>query len=157
MRKPCIISATLLISLSLLYGESKPVGGQWRGLHDGDTSILIDDNEAQSILNVDITDTGFGVTKRAGYSSFKTVSTSTWGIRGLYYFRNANAEDTIVAAHNTSLFKSVNGAAFSSFYTTGTAGAYYDCTESNGTLYCLDSSNDPLVTYNGTILNTYSS
>lgn len=133
---------------SPLYGESIAVGNL-RGLNNGDASILINDNEAQDLLNVDITENGYGIKKRAGISLFKTIGTSTWGVRGGYFFRDIAGVDTIVHANNRSVFKSLGGGNYSAFITTDTAGSYYDFTDSQGYLYRFNSNRDEIARYDG--------
>lgn len=144
--------ASLLLFLPLLSKaeESFSFGGKWKGLNNGDASILIEDNEAQDLQDVDISETGSAIKKRSGYTRFKTVGVSTIGVRGGYYFRDASGSDLTVHANNQSVFKSASGAAYSAFITTDTAGSYYDFTDSNGYLYRATSNRDGIARYDGT-------
>lgn len=143
----------LLLSLPLtLNAESLSVGGSFRGLNNGDASIMIADNEAQDLLNVDITKNGYGIAKRAGYAQFKTIGTSTWGVRGGYYFTDQAGNNKIIHANDKSVFYSVNGGNYTAFYTTATAGSYWDFVDSQGILYGANHNHDPPFTYNGTAL-----
>jgi hypothetical protein len=135
-----------------LKAESASVGGSFRGLNNGDSSILIGDNEAQDLSNVDITKNGYGISKRAGYAQFKTIGTSTWGVRGGYYFTDQSGNNKIIHANGTSVSYSLNGAAYTGFYTTATAGSYWDFVDSQGVLYGANHNHDPPFTYNGTTL-----
>jgi len=141
----------LLIPLTL-KAESASVGGNFRGLNNGDSSILIADNEAQDLLNVDLTKNAYGVSKRAGYDDFKTIGTSTWGVRGGYYFTDQSGNNKIIHANGTGVFYSLNGGAYTGFYTTATAGSYWDFVDSQGILYGANHNHDPPFTYNGTAL-----
>ncbi len=143
--------AALLLALPVFgYAESQTIGGQWRGLHNADSSVVIDDNEAQSIQDVDITDGGTSIRKRPGYSLSQSVGSSTIGVRGGYYFRDINGNDVVVHANLNSIYKSVNSATYSAFVTTDTSGSYYDFTDSQGYLWRANSNRDQIVRYDGT-------
>lgn len=149
--KKLVLLLLLAFPLSL-KAESASVGGNFRGLNNGDSSILIADNEAQDLLNVDLTKNAYGVSKRAGYAQFKTIGTSTWGVRGGYYFTDQSGNNKIVHANGTGVFYSLNGGAYTGFYTTATAGSYWDFVDSQGILYGANHNHDPPFTYNGTAL-----
>src|SRR6266850_6729727 len=100
------------LSFSLARAETQPFGGQWKGLNNGDTSVLIGDNEAQDLSNVDITDNQAGIKKRAGYTLFQAVGVSSVAIRGGYYFRDTSGNDNLIAANNISVYKSVNSGTY---------------------------------------------
>lgn len=139
-----------------LWAEQQNVGGPpWKGLHDSDASLLINDNEAQDLLNVDITLGGLGVKKRSGYSQAFTLAISTAGVRGGYYFRDANGSDNLIFANDRRIYKSVNGSAFSTIVTTDTAGSYYDFSDSQGKLWRTTSNRDELLSYDGTTVVYY--
>lgn len=121
-----------------------------RGLNNSDASALIGDGEAQDLSNVDITDNQSGIKKRDGYAQFRTIGTSTWGVRGAYYFRDVSGNDNLVHANNRSVFKSVNAAAYSAFITTDTAGSYYDFSDSQGYIYRFTNNRDEFVRWDGT-------
>jgi hypothetical protein len=147
----------LLAIAPFARADSQSFGGQWGGLNNADASISIGDNEAQDLLNVDITDSGFGIKKRDGYTQFKTIGTSTWGVRGGYYYTDTSGNKYIVHANNQSVFKSQNSGAYSAFITTDTAGTYYDFTDSQGYLYRATSDKDQFARYDGTTLTYYPS
>lgn len=151
------ISAVLLLLASAAFcrADSQSFGGQWGGLNNSDSAILIGDNEAQDLLNVDITDNGSGIRKRSGYSQFKTIGTSTWGVRGGYYFTDTSGNKFLINANNRSVYKSQNSGAYSAFITTDTAGTYYDFTDSQGYLYRATSDRDEFCRYDGTTLVYY--
>lgn len=153
MRKLLVISlllATLGFGGCVLRAENGGVAGGWGGLHNSDTSMGIGDNEAQDLLNVDLTDSGFGVKKRSGYSQFRTIGNSTMPVRGGYYWRDAGGNDEVVYTNDRSIYKSVNSGAFAAFVTTDTSNSYYDFTDSNGWLYRATSNHDQILRYNGT-------
>jgi len=147
----------LWLLLPLGVGAESTIVGNLRGLSNADNSIMIGDTEAQDLSNVDITDNGFGIKKRDGYSLFKTVSSSTWGIRGGYYFRDTTATDCIVHTNNRSVYVSKNGGNYSAIVTTDTEGSYYDFTDSNGYLWRANSNRDEIFKYSGSAVTYYPS
>ncbi len=151
------LSFLLLVIPATLCAESQTIGGQWRGLHNADASMLIDDNEAQSVQDVDITPGGTAIKKRSGYATFRTIGTSTSAVRGGYFFRDIAGVDTLIFANNQSVFKSANSAAFSAIATTDTAGSYYDFTDSQGYLWRANSSRDEIFRWDGTTRTYYPS
>lgn len=153
-----LIAGLLLFGISaILHADSQTFGGQWKGLNNSDASIMIGDNEAQDLLNVDITDNGSGIRKRPGYSQFKTIGTSTWGVRGGYYYTDTSGSKYLIHSNNRSVYKSQNLGAYSAFITTDTAGTYYDFTDSQGYLYRATSDRDQFCRYDGATLTYYPS
>lgn len=155
MRVKKLLPFLVFILPHISRADTQSFGGNWKGMNNADASIMIGDNEAQDLLNVDITDNGSGIKKREGYSQFKTIGTSTWGVRGGYYFRDTGGNNYIIHANNRSVFKSINSGAYSAFITTDTAGSYYDFTDSQGYLYRATSNRDQLCRYDGTTLTYY--
>lgn len=152
-----IISIALFFLAQTAFCGSQSIGGQWGGLNNADASVLVGDNESQDLSNVDITDNGYGIKKRDGYAQYKTIGVSTWAVRGGYYFKDAGSNDEIIHTNDTKIFKSVNGAAYSAFVTTDTAGSYYDFTDSQGSLWRANSSRDEILKYDGTTVTYYPS
>jgi hypothetical protein len=147
--------ALLLLFLpAILKAESQAIPG-FRGLHNSEAALLINDDEAQDLQDVDLTSSGKGVKKRDGYAQFNTVGVSTIGVRGGYYYRNTGGSPLLIHANNQSIFKSADGAAYSAFVTTDTAGSYYDFTDSQGYLWRANSSRDQILKYDGTTVTYY--
>lgn len=154
--KRLIPLAFYFVGLSV-KADQQAFGGQFGGLNNADSSILIGDNESPDLLNVDITDSQAGIKKRKGYEAFNTVASSTHGVNGGYFFRDVSGNDTLVFANNRSVYKSVNSGSFSAFITTDTAGSYYDFTDSLGYLYRATSNRDEFARYDGGTLTYYPS
>lgn len=153
-----LVAASIILGISaFIHADSQTFGGQWKGLNNSDASIMIGDNEAQDLLNVDITDNGSGIRKRPGYSQFKTIGTSTWGVRGGYYYTDTSGSKYLIHANNRSVYKSQNSGAYSAFITTDTAGTFYDFTDSQGYLYRATSDRDQFCRYDGATLTYYPS
>lgn len=160
--KKLLASLLLLLPIFVRADDSSPyksevIGGQWLGLNNADASLQIADNEAQDLLNVDITDNGYGIRKRIGYAQFLTVGLSTHGVRGGHYFRDTSGNDTLVFCNEKDCAESVNSGAFSAFLTTDTSGSYYDWTDANGSAWRANNNRDEIASYNGTTLVYYPS
>lgn len=154
--KKLFLTLLSLVAVSA-NAEYQNFGGQWSGLNNADASFLIGDNESQDLSNVDITDNGSGIKKRDGYATFKTVVSSTWGIRGGYYFRDTTSTDCTVHTNNRTVYVSKNGGNYTAIVTTDTAGSYYDFTDSNGYLWRANSNNDEIFRYSGSAVTYYPS
>lgn len=147
----------LLVSLlsSPCLAERAGVVGEFRGLHNSESSILINDNEAQDLSNVDISENGKTVRKREGTATFKSVGIATHPVTGGYYFKDVDGDSILVAANDGSVYKSESSGAFSAFVTTDTSGAFYDFVDSQGFIWRANSANDEIWKYNGTTLTYY--
>ena len=149
----------LLLLVSLLsspcLAERAGVVGEFRGLHNSESSILINDNEAQDLSNVDISENGKTVRKREGTATFKSVGIATHPVTGGYYFKDVDGDSILVAANDGSVYKSESSGAFSAFVTTDTSGAFYDFVDSQGFIWRANSANDQIWKYNGTTLTYY--
>lgn len=150
---------TLLFGLlaETAYADSQNIGGVWGGLHNSDASILIGDNEAQNLQDVDLTENAFGVKKRAGYAQFRTVGISTHGVRGGYYFRDASGNNVLIHCNERDCSSSVELRAYAAFITTDTSGSYYDWTDSRGRAYRATNNRNEIARYDGTTLTYYPS
>ena len=141
---------------AIVFAESQVIP-QFRGLHNSESSMLINDNEAQAIQDVDITDSGLGIKKRDGYALYKAIGISTSGVRGGYYFRDSSGNDLIIHANDLAVSKSASGGNYSAFITTDTLGSYYDFTDSQGYLWRANSNRDRIARYDGSALTYYPS
>lgn len=151
-----IIPFLLLFLPSLSWAAPQAIPA-FRGLHDSESPMLIKDEEAQAIQDVDITESGNGIKKREGYALFKTIGVSTVSVRGGYYFRTTGGNDLIIHANNASVFKSAAGGNYASFITTDTAFSYYDFADSQGFLYRATNNRDQFARYDGTTLTYFPS
>ena len=149
------IALALLLLPSLAFGEKSGVIGDFRGLHNSEASILINDNEAQDLSNVDFSATGKSILKRDGYSLYQSVGTSTRAVTGTYYFKDVDGDDTLVAAIDSKVYKSQTSGTFAAFVTTDTTGAYYDFVDSQGFLWRANSEHDQIWRYDGATLTWY--
>lgn len=160
--KKSLLSAFLIIFPILSHAEQIVVGGPWGGIHNTDSasdSVLIDDNEAADMLNIDIDDDGRSIRKRNGYNLITQIGTSSHSVKGGYVFYDATATQTLIFSNDKSLYKQTDfgGSSFSAFVTTDTAGSYYDFVDFNGSLWRANSSRDEILSYDGTNVTYYPS
>lgn len=151
-----LLSVLLFLLPGFIHADSQVIP-RFRGLNNAETSVLIGDDEAQDIQDVDITESGMGIKKRRGYDQFKTIGISTWAVRGGHYFRNTSGADLIIHANSRSVLKSATGGNYSAFVTTDTNGSYYDFTDSQGYLWRANSNRDEIFRYDGSAVTYYPS
>lgn len=149
---------TLLFCLffpSLVLAEEQLIGiPAWGGLNNRDNSVVINDNEAQDLLNVDI-DPSY-IKKREGYSQWKTLTISTVGIGGMAKFNDASGSDYFIVANEQNVAYSVNGVDFVDFFTTATynstVGTWWDLEPIQGFIWGANSEGDAVFKYDGNSL-----
>jgi len=126
------------------------------GLDTLDSPAAIPSSFAQDILNVNIQPGGGMIYKRDGYGLFQTLNStySTMGVHGGYHFQQAGGNDVQIWASSGTLYGIVNDASPPVAIATGTVGATWQCTDSQGKAYCFSSSNDTPVQTDGTSANT---
>ena len=103
---------------------------------------------SQDLLNVNLGIGGVDVHKREGYGLFQTLG-STQPIHGGFHFQQVGGNDVQLWGSSTTLYSSVNDAAFVAI-ATGTLGATWQCADSQGSAYCVTSARDSLVKTDGT-------
>lgn len=143
--KKIILIASLFISASVFAGDviSQPIG-PFGTLNNRDSSYTLSADKAQDLLNVEITAGGKSVKKRKGYAPAFTLDNSTSAMHGIYSFYDSNGNDVSLFFNDTKLSVSVNGGSPSVIFSTGSNGATYQCTDSLGVAYCVNSARSAL-------------
>ncbi len=141
--------------VSLAHAGDITVQNFGGGLNTQDSPAEIDPSQAQDLLNVNIQPGGAALFKRDGYGLFQSlpISCSTCAVHGGYHFQQVGGNDVQLWGNDTELAGSVNDAAFVKL-ATGTAGATWQCADSQGFAYCLTSSRDSPVKTDGSTTNT---
>lgn len=127
----------------------KQVLGPFGTLNNADDPLVLGDNEAQDLLNVEITDQGKAVLKRKGLGLAFTLPISTSAVHGVYSFYDSAGNDVSLFFNDAYLSGSVNGAVITTIFSTGTVAATWDCTDSLGYAYCSSTARDPIIKTNG--------
>ncbi len=132
------------------------ISEQFDYLNNNESPVIIAASKAQDLLNVDITPGGLSVKKRAGYGLYKTLATSQ-AIHGGHHFFDASGNDVQVWGSSTSLWGMVNDATPTQLVSSGTLNATWDCADSQGFAYCVNTSRNALIRTNGATITWFSS
>lgn len=124
-------------------------------LNSNENAAIIDDSEAQDILNVDITAGGKSVKKRQGYGLYKDLGTDQ-GIHGGHHFFDSTGNDVTIWGSSTSLYGIVSDGTPTQLLSSSTINSTWDCADTQGQAYCVNSSRDALIKTAGTNMTWYS-
>lgn len=154
IKKLALIGLTLLFpSLLLAESEQTQVIGPFGTLNTTDSPAILGANQAQDMLNVDISPGGKSVRKREGFALDTTFTTSTGPVHGAYKFFDSSGNEVRLVGQDDGLRASVSGAAWVRV-SSGTAGATWQCTDYLGFAYCVNSARDTPVKTAGTVATT---
>lgn len=117
-------------------------------LDNNDAPPIIAQDQSQDLLNVDITPGGKSIKKRAGYGTYKTLGNGA-AVHGGYHFYDSTGNDVLIWGAGTNLYGIVAGGSPTILVSSATTGATWDCADTQGFAYCVDSSRDVLVKTNG--------
>lgn len=145
----------LVLSLSANVFAEQVSSTKFRGLNNNENSVIIDPSDAQDLLNVDTTPGGQSIKKRSGYGLYKALAT-TKPILGLYHFFDSTGNDVQVAGSSTSLYGIVAGGTPTQLISSATLSSIWDCADSQGSAYCVNSNRNAYVKTNGATMTWYS-
>lgn len=155
--KKVFLSAAFLVFLVNGISLADDINvGKFGGLNTFEHAYALDPADSQDLLNVDITPGGGSVKKRQGYGQYATL-TSTQPIHGGYHFYDSLGNDVQVWGSSTTLWGSVGGAAYTKILTTATYNSTWQCVDSLGFAYCVNSNQDGLIKTNGSTFAGYTS
>lgn len=153
MKRACTLLTILFLSA---FSRAENVSiSQFKYLNNNEPSPIIDAKQAQDLLNIDVTPGGKSVKKRQGFGVYKALSTGQ-AMHGGYHFFDSGGNDVQIWGSSTSLYGIVADATPTQLVSTATLNATWDCADSQGTAYCVDSSRDALITTNGATRSWYS-
>lgn len=157
-RTVCAVAGFFFVSilpLSPAHAETveTQVIGPFGTLNTQDNPAIIGANEAQDMLNVDITPSGRSIKKREGLSLDYTFSASSNPVHGAYKFFNSAGSEVRLWGQDIYLRASVAGAAYVNV-ATGTLSTTWQCTDYLGYAYCFTSSHNTPVKTDGTTAGT---
>lgn len=150
-------TAGLTLALALFSPARAEVAqaiGPFGGLNNTDNPLIIPANQAQDLLNVDITPGGKSAKKRKGYGLQFNLTVTTSATHGIYTFYDANGSDVSLFFHDRYLQGSVNGATPTIIFATSTLAATWQCVDSLGFAYCASSARDMPIKTNGVTYST---
>lgn len=138
--KRLVLPILLGLLTTSAYAEQVAIS-QFRYLNNNDNSLTIDPNVAQDLLNVDIRPGGRSIKKREGYGLYKDLGTGQ-GIHGGHHFFDSTGNDVQVWGSSTSLYGIVADATPTQLVSSATLNATWDCADTQGNAYCVNSSRD---------------
>jgi hypothetical protein len=153
LKKAALIALAIVsLSLSALAEDFQTlVVGPFGTLNNTDNPFAIPANKAQDLLNVDITPDGKSVKKREGYGVAHTLTITTSPVHGVYDFFDAGGNEISLYFNDRYLSASSNGGSPAVIFSTGSNGATYQCVDSQGFAYCLNTARTSLFRTNGVI------
>lgn len=140
--------ALLLCLIASPVIADQTVVGQFLGINNNDSSAVIGDNEAQDLLNVDLTPMGKSVKKRPGYGLYKALGTGQ-AIHGGHHFYNTGGSDVQVWGSSTSLYGITSDATPVQIISSATLNTTWDCADTQGHAYCVTSNRNLLLKTDG--------
>lgn len=152
MRKLALIALfPLLLAPCFGVEDSTPqqVIGPFGTLDNADDPMVLAPTMAQDLLNVEITSEGKSVRKRKGLGLAFTLPNSSSVVHGIYSFYDSVGNDVSLFFNDSKLSGSVNGAAITTVFSTGTVSATWQCTDSLGFAYCASTAREPIIKTNG--------
>lgn len=151
MKKLLLIAALLIPGLSR---ADQIVANQYYGLNNNASPPVIDSTEAQDLLNTDVSITGNSFKKRRGYGLYKNLGVSA-GVRGGRHFFDSSGNDVQVWGSSVSLYGIVGGGTPTQLVSSATVRATWDCADTQGFAYCVNSSRDAYIRTNGATMSWY--
>lgn len=147
-KQPSLIAAFLAI-LSVNAWSVDQAIGPFGGLNNTDNAATIPADKAQDLLNVDLSLGGRSVLKREGFGLAYALSITTSPVHGVYNFFDASGNDVALAFNDTRMTSSINGGAITVLFSSGPVGATYQCTDSQGFAYCVNTTRNNVIKTNG--------
>lgn len=141
-------AALLLFTVSVAQATEQIAIDGFGYLNSDEAPSIIGQMEAQDLLNVELSHSGKSVKKRSGYGTYKTLSGSQ-AVHGGIHFFDSSGNDVQVWASSTSLFGIIADGSVSTLISSATLNATWDCADTQGFAYCVNTSRDALIKTNG--------
>jgi hypothetical protein len=152
--KKALFGGLLAVLVSFSVWADQISATQFKGLNNNENSVIIDPTEAQDLLNVDVTPGGKSVKKRSGYGVYKALGTSQ-AIHGGYHAFDGTGNDYQLWGSSTSLYGIVAGATPTQLVSSATLSSTWDCTDSQGSSYCVNSNRDAFIKTAGATISWF--
>lgn len=147
--------ALLLAFVFPAYADQIAVS-KFSGINNNNNPATIDQSQAQDLLNVDITPGGLSVKKRDGYGIYKAFSTGQ-AMHGGFHAFDSTGNDYQLWGSSTSFYGVVADATPTQLVSSATLNSTWDCADSQGNSYCVNSNRDVYLRTNGTTKTWYTS
>jgi len=148
------LSLLMVLLSTFCFSENVQVQS-FKLINNNESSLVIDPNQAQDLLNVDVTPGGKSVKKRAGYGLYKALATGQ-SIRGGAHFFDSPGNDVQVWGSSTSLYGITADATPVQIVSSATLNTTWDCADTQGNAYCVTSSRNMYLRTDGATKTWYS-
>lgn len=143
----------ILLLATPLFGD-QIASTQFKGLNNNEQSVIIDADEAQDLLNVDVSPGGRSVGKRDGFGVYKALGTGQ-AMHGGFHAFDSTGNDYQVWGSSRSFYGVVADGTPLQLISSATLNSTWDCTDSQGNSYCVNSSRDLYLRTDGTTKTWY--
>jgi hypothetical protein len=137
------------------YAEQVQVSS-FKLLNNNESSLIIQPEQAQDLLNVDVTPGGKSVKKRSGYGLYKALSTAQ-AVHGGAHFFDSTGNDVQVWGSSTSLYGIVADGTPTQLISSATLNSTWDCADTQGNAYCVNSNRNAYIRTDGATKTWFSS
>ncbi len=120
---------------------------EFSGLNNNESPLIIGISQASDLQNVDVTPGGKSVKKRPGFGVYKDIDVG--GVHGGHHFFDSTGNDVQVWGSSKSLTGIVSDGAPTVLVSSATEGATWDCADTQGFAYCVNSIRDVYVRTTG--------
>lgn len=149
-----LTSLVSILGVSFLFSDQVALS-EFGYLNSNTNSTIIDQKEAQDLLNVNVSPGGKSVLKRQGYGLYKTVFSPSAGLHGGFHAYDGTGNDVQIWASSTSVKGIVADGTPNTIVSSMTVGSTIDCADTQGSIYCVDSNRDFYIRTNGTSLTQW--
>lgn len=149
----------LLLILSLLAPAvlaDQVSSFKFRGVNLNENATTIDPSDSQDALNVDVQPGGMSVTKRDGYGLYKALATAK-PVHGGHHLFDSTGNDVQIWGSSTSLYGITADATPVQLISSATLNSIWDCTDTQGSAYCVNSNRNAFVKTDGATMTWYAS
>ncbi len=126
-------------------------------LSNYDSPLVISNEKAQDLLNVDISPQGKSVKKREGFAQAFALTYTTSATHGVYKFYDSSGNEVSLFFNDTQISASIGGVQPSVISSGGPNGATYQCVDSQGFAYCNNTTRTSLIKTDGVTVSNVSS
>lgn len=145
----------LILAAAPLFADQVSIS-KFGTLNNNSPATSIPNQSAQDLLNVDITPIGLSIKKRSGYGVYKALATGQ-PMHGGYHAFDSSGNDYQLWGSSTSLYGIVADGTPLQLISSATLNATWDCADTQGNSYCVNSGRDMFLRTNGTTKTWFTS